>query len=190
MSEQASGVVQFVKQNDYGFFSFKMNDEWYGTGSKRDPGVAKGDRVEFEYYLKDDRWATVKGKITKTGKAKVAPAASTGRATGGSTKDGYWEAKTLHEQTVVEPRITRQAALKAANEFLANPLVIAALTPVIEKQKKDKLETLRALVLDTADAFVVYANGPKAAPAAKAVEEEHVEETESEDTDESEELEE
>jgi hypothetical protein len=48
MSNTVKGAVQTVFQNKWGFYSIKVNEVFYGTGAKEDPGVTKGSVVEFE----------------------------------------------------------------------------------------------------------------------------------------------
>lgn len=181
MSESASGVVKYVGPNDYGFYRFKLdNDEWYNTGSKKDPGFEKGDKVKFSYYLKDDKYATVKGKVTKIGKGSVSSGKSSGQSSQLSKEE--WAAK--------DAKAERGYAIIRAIEFLTLANSAGALG-FLEKAKKpaDKYDLLQQAVTDLADKFVAYASGPKDKPAPKDDDEEGndgSEESEDEESDEDE----
>ena len=45
------GVVETVHQNKAGFYSVKLPDGWYGTGTKTAPSLKQGDMIKFEYSM-------------------------------------------------------------------------------------------------------------------------------------------
>ena len=59
------GVVEFVKPNSAGFYSIKLPDAWYGTGSKSDPGLKQGDVVKFEWEANGNFRNIKKNTLTK-----------------------------------------------------------------------------------------------------------------------------
>lgn len=156
MSENKQGVVKSVfGPNDYGFFKIKLegDDKWYGLGKSK-PDVSKGDGVSFEFYLKDDKYPTVKGKIMKTGQAK--PAASSGQSSNLSKDE--WAAK--------DRRSARGYAVRDAVEFLSVAQAAGALTFLDKAKPAEKFDLLTAAVGTLADKFVsyVYAEAKKAEP--------------------------
>ncbi len=134
MADKVSGVIKVVKKNDFGFYSVKIDDTWYGTGQKKDPGVAAGDVVEGEYELEKGKYKT----ITKSGLTKATKAAPTGAAAGAGGGDrmskGEWAQK--------DQRIQYQHAQKVAVTILALP----AVQELINKAKPaDKVGVLESL---------------------------------------------
>ena len=180
MSERASGVVQFVRQNDYGFYSIKVDDEWYGTGSKKDPGCEKGDKVKFSYYMKDDKWATIKGKVTKTGKGKVTSSGSSKSSSNGSNS------LSKEEWAEKDARAARGYSLVRAIEFLTLAQTAGTLTFISKAKPAEQYDLLLKAVLDAAATFGEFADGPKAKPvdADEADEDEETEEESEESEDE------
>lgn len=117
MAEKVSGELKVIKRNDFGFYSVKIGDTWYGTGSKNEPaGVAKGDIVEGEFELEKGKYKT----ITKAGlkKAAQAPAGASGGGDSDKMSKGEWAAK--------DQRIQYQHAQKVAAALIANPAILAA----------------------------------------------------------------
>lgn len=78
-----NGVVQAVSKNTYGFFSLKVNEEWYSNG-KNMPPVDKGDAVAFEFNTQQRGKYTnnniVAGTLHKTAVQVGAATPSTGPA--------------------------------------------------------------------------------------------------------------
>lgn len=103
------GDVQFVKKNDSGYYSFKLDDDrWYGHGDVA-PEFEKGDRIKFQgstnkrgdvtYYNADPD--TVK---VKKGAGTVKPYKKSGG--GGrpqsAEQKAYWEKRTkMDEERVI-----------------------------------------------------------------------------------------
>ena len=143
MSTTTNGRIKVVKKNDYGFYSFKIGDTWYGSG-KKEFGFEEGDVVEFDFYLKDDKWATVKGDVRKI--ANTAPAEKPAAKGGYSnTRDDYWTKKGERDVNVVEPRITYLAAYERALGLATLAFAHGALS--LEKAKQaDKLGIITAFV--------------------------------------------
>ncbi len=131
MAEKVSGELKVVKKNDFGFYSVKIGDTWYGTGSKNEPaGVAKGDIVEGEFELEKGKYKT----ITKSGLTKVAKqTSSSAGSTGGATN---WAAK--------DDSIRYQSSRKDALAFLALPGVLDAV--VAKAKPADKVGIIESLV--------------------------------------------
>ncbi len=170
MAEKVSGELKVVKKNDFGFYSVKIGDTWYGTGSKNEPaGVAKGDIVEGEFELEKGKYKT----ITKAGlkKAAQAPAGASG-GTGGGTN---WAAK--------DDSIRYQSSRKDALAFLALPGVLDAV--VAKAKPADKVGIIEALVDKyTASFFEDVATFGAVARATGAVSEDDKQAPPSEDDDE------
>ena len=59
------GIVEVVTRNKADFYSIKLPDAWYGTGSKTDPGINKGDMVSFEWEANGNFKNVKKGTLTK-----------------------------------------------------------------------------------------------------------------------------
>ena len=59
------GVVEAVSKNKADFYSIKLPDAWYGTGSKNDPGLRQGDVVKFEWEANGNFRNIKKGTLTK-----------------------------------------------------------------------------------------------------------------------------
>ena len=159
MADKVSGVIKVVKKNDFGFYSVKIDDTWYGTGQKKDPGVVAGDNVEGEFELEKGKYKT----ITKAGlvkaSAKVAPVGATGS---GSTGGTNWAAK--------DDSIRYQSSRKDALALLGLPGVLDS---IVGKAKPAERQGLVEALVDkyTASFFsdvatfgaVARANGDTAA---------------------------
>jgi hypothetical protein len=132
MAEKVKGELKVVKTNDYGFYSVKIDGTWYGTGSKKDPGVVAGDIVEGEFELEKGKYKT----ITKAGlvkaSAKAAPAGAAGPASTGTN----WAAK--------DDSIRYQSSRKDALAFLGLPGVLESI--VGKAKPADKVGLVEALV--------------------------------------------
>jgi hypothetical protein len=137
MAERTNGRISVVKQNAAGYYAFKIGEVWYNAG-KSFP-FEKGDVVEFDFYLKDDKWKTLKGEARKI---EVAPAASSKAAPGG--RDDYW-AKKEQRDTEATPRIIYMASYERAVQFATLALANGAIS--LEKVKPaDKLDVIQKFV--------------------------------------------
>ena len=103
---EVKGTLKVIKKNDFGFYSVKIDDTWYGTGSKKEPNVAVGDVVEGQWELEKEKYKT----ITKAGLTKAAKAAPTGAAGSAGTTSSSWQAK--------DDSIRYQSSRKDALAFL------------------------------------------------------------------------
>lgn len=134
MADKVSGVIKVVKKNDFGFYSVKIDDTWYGTGQKKDPGVVAGDNVEGEYELEKGKYKT----ITKAGLTKVAAKA----APAGAASSGDSDKMSKQEWATKDQRIQYQHAQKVAVTLLALP----AVQELVNKAKPaDKIGVLESL---------------------------------------------
>lgn len=190
------GRVEFVKKNDYGFYSIKIGEKWY-SASKKNPGVSKGDLVSGSYFIKDEKWATLKGDLevledspggddsddeapTAKKSAYKKPAYS-----GGSNRDEYWTKK-AETDAAKEPRIAYFAALERA--ILAAGVALENGAFNLEKAKPaDRLKVIEAYIEHLVGKYTEAANNAgKPAPKAEEEESEQSEEaTETEESDES-----
>ena len=60
MAEKIKGELKVLKANDHGFYSAKIDNTWYGLGTKQKPaGVEIGDIVEGEMFLEKDKYKTI-----------------------------------------------------------------------------------------------------------------------------------
>jgi hypothetical protein len=175
-----NGRISAVKKNDYGFYAFRIGDAWYNAGKKFD--FDKGDVVEFDYYLKDEKWKTVKGDVRKLAAEAAAVAEkSAPRGNYSNTRDDYWTKKGERDVAVVEPRITYLAAVERAIALAS--LCISNGTLGLEKAKQaDKLGIILAFVdeqtiriANAAMSVTVGAAPAAAAPAPASVADENPE---------------
>lgn len=134
MAEKVKGTIKVVKANDHGFYSVKIDDTWYGTGQKKDPGVVAGDNVEGEYELEKGKYKTItKAGLTKAA-AKQAPVGATSSGDSDKMSKGEWAQK--------DQRIQYQHAQKVAVTILALP----AVQELVNKAKPaDKIGVLESL---------------------------------------------
>lgn len=154
MSETAKGVVQSVfGPNDYGFFKIKLDGEWYGVGKSK-PSCSKGDNVSFDWYLKDDKYRTIKGKITVTGKASSG--GSSGQSSNSNLSKEEWAEK--------DRRAARGYAIRDAVEFIGVAQAAGALTFLDKAKPAEKFDLLLKAVGEVANGFVasVYADSKPA----------------------------
>lgn len=156
---QASGVVQKINKNGGGFYGVRVNNEWFGL-SKSAPKFQEGDSVSFEYYLKDDKYKTVKGSVDV--KAAEPPTETKQQSAGGKHyRDTYWNDKAAAD-AAKEPRIAYQGAYERAVEVFK---IVEAKGgyPAIEKAKAaNKLGVIRALIEAEADHIMALAWNAKA----------------------------
>jgi hypothetical protein len=139
VAETTNGRISAIKKNDHGYYAFKIGEAWYNAGKKFE--FEKGDVIEFDFYLKDDKWKTVKGDISKL---EQAPAASSAPAKGGVSRDDYWTRKEAKDDAAI-PRIIYMAAYERAVQFAALALANGALS--LEKVKQaDKLDIIQKFV--------------------------------------------
>jgi hypothetical protein len=174
MAEKVKGELKVIKKNDFGFWSVKIDDTWYGLGTKKElVGLERGDYVEGEFELEKGKYKT----ITKAGLSKAQGTdVKTGTATASSTSDdkmskGEWAQK--------DQRIQYQHAQKVAATLIANPAILAA-AGVDKAKPAEKLGIIEA-IFDryTASVFadvgnfgaVARVNAPVVDPAAPPSEE-------------------
>ena len=132
MADKVSGVIKVVKKNDFGFYSVKIDDTWYGTGQKKDPGVVAGDFVEGEYELEKGKYKTItKSGLTKAAKAPV------GAAGAGEKTSSSWAAK--------DDSIRYQSSRKDALAFYSIPGALSA-TGFDKAKPAEKIGVLEALI--------------------------------------------
>ncbi len=119
MAEKVKGELKVIKKNDFGFWSVKIDDTWYGLGTKKElVGLDRGDYVEGEYELEKGKYKT----ITKAGLVKAkGTEPTTGTSTGGAPATGggstmSWAAK--------DDSIRYQSSRKDALAFLGLPGVL------------------------------------------------------------------
>ena len=136
----------------------KVGETWYGLGKSK-PQFDKGATVAFGFYLKDGKWATVKGdvKLVEQAVAKTSTSQSSTKSSY-QAKDDYWAAKEQYEREVVQPRITFLAAYERAVHF-ADIVERAKAVPGLDKAKPEaRLEILSAFVFELTDDLVARAN--------------------------------
>jgi hypothetical protein len=132
MAEKVKGELKVVKTNDYGFYSVKIDGTWYGTGSKKDPGVVAGDIVEGEFELEKGKYKT----ITKSGLKKTAAPAGAAQQDKQQSTGTNWAAK--------DDSIRYQSSRKDALAFLGLPGVLESI--VGKAKPADKVGLVEALV--------------------------------------------
>lgn len=176
MAEKVSGELRVIKKNDFGFYSVKIGDTWYGTGSKNEPaGVAKGDIVEGEFELEKGKYKT----ITKAGLKKAAQTAPAGASSGGDS-----EKMSKAEWARKDQTIQYQHAQNVGIAFATNPAVLEA-AGVNKAKPADKMGLIEALYDKyTAQAFEDIATFGAVARATGAVAEDDKAAPPSEDDDE------
>jgi len=150
------GVIEKVSgPNKGGYYAIKVGGTFYGISKKGAPDFAEGATVEFDSYLKDGKYATVKGDITAVKAEQKSGSGSTGYV---NPKDAYWEAKDAYDKEVVQPRITYLAAYERAVGFATLAISSGALN--FEKAKPaEKLGILEAFVEERTAAIVAASNG-------------------------------
>ena len=171
MSEHISGEVQYVKKNDYGFWSVKVDDVWYGAG-KANPGVSEGDEVEFSAYENDKGYMQVKGKI----KGGSGPSKASGGGSGGGGKfkgksGGGGGNKPAVDWDAKDARISYQGAHKIAVTEVQLLLTNGAIK--LPTKQTDIMGAIQALVDETAQrifalSYAAKQPSPILAKAAKA----------------------
>ncbi len=138
---KVNGVVKVIKKNDYGFYSVKIDDTWYGTGSKKElSGISTGDVVEGEFELEKGKYKT----ITAAGLTKAAKAPSgAGQApAGASSGSGDSDKMSKAEWAMKDQRIQYQHAQNVAVALLSLP----AVAELVNKAKPaDKIGVLEGL---------------------------------------------
>lgn len=153
------GTIQAVNANKYGYYSIKVQGEWYNLNTKTRPDFKEGDGVEFDYYKKDGKYLTVKGDVASAAVEKEPasdkPAGSKPAYQGysrpqGGQRDTYWADKAVTDAER-EPRIAYQGAYERAIEVFR---IVDAKGgyPSLEKTKPvDRLEAVRAFIEAEAD---------------------------------------
>ena len=135
MAEKVKGELKVLKKNDHGFWSVKIDDTWYGLGTKQEvSGIERGDIVEGEFELEKGKYKT----ITKSGltKAAKAPAGATGSGSAGPTTSSSWQAK--------DDSIRYQSSRKDALTLLGLPGVLDSI--VGKAKPADRQGLVEALV--------------------------------------------
>lgn len=162
-----TGTVESVfGPNDFGFYKLKVGGVWYGAG-KKPLAVNRGDTVEFDSYIKDGKYATVKGDVRIAGAQNAqnasAPTQTTGVAIPNNAKpyvnakDAYWEAKDAYDKGVVQPRITYLAAYERAIKF-AELAFSKGAVDLAKVKDKDKLGVIEAFVDERTQKIIDAAN--------------------------------
>jgi hypothetical protein len=192
-----TGVVEFVRKNDAGYWSVKTIDgQWFGTGKVK-PACSEGDEVAFDYALngKYNNMELDTLEVISSGNAipeKAAKKAWSGGKKGGDTRDAsYWDAKDA-QAVKTQKEIRFQASRNAAIAVIDVALKAGVLTIPEGKAADAQFKVLLTYVdkvtdrynkateaLDTPVAAAVAK--PKAAPKPKLV---VVEEVEAEEEDE------
>jgi hypothetical protein len=141
MAEKVKGELRVIKKNDFGFWSVKIDETWYGLGTKKElVGLERGDYVEGEYELEKGKYKT----ITKAGLSKAQGTdVKTGTPTGGSTA-GADDKMSKGEWAMKDQRIQYQHAQKVAATLIANPAILAA-AGVDKAKPADKLGIIEAI---------------------------------------------
>lgn len=122
MMSQGHGVVETIKDRAWTnlvFYSFKLegDNEWYSIGTTS-PTFSEGQTITFQWEIDKKGYRAAKPRTIQVSAASGNPAtvasspSPTSTAGGGTkqSKDGYWEAKDVHQKTVVEPRISYAAS--------------------------------------------------------------------------------
>jgi len=169
MTNQVSGVVEVITgPNKGGYYSIKVGGVWHGIG-KMPPAFQKGAQVSFNAYLKDGQYSTVKGPIAVVDappptKADTSPPAP--RHPVDQAKDNYWRNKEKGD-AAKDARISFFAAYERALGFVQLAIANGAFPKVEKAKPADKLDVLRAFVLEVTNELVALSSGEKAArPAA------------------------
>jgi hypothetical protein len=145
MSNTVKGAVQTVFQNKWKFYSIKVNEVFYGTGSKEDPGVAKGDVVEFTAE------AVQKGDMTyynvAKGTLKTVAAKSSGSGSGSGSGGGGSSGMSKEDWDLKDQKIQWQAARNSAIA-LANVLSTVGAFPFTDKTTPAKKQEAVSAFVD------------------------------------------
>lgn len=137
------GQVQSRELNNYGFLRIKVSGKWYGADKKGEHPVQAGELVEFDSYLKDNKYETFKFQsLKKIEGAKAGAAIDKGPA---ASKDEYWADKEARD-VAKEPRINFYAAFERATGFVALAFQVGALKSLAGAKETTKLDILTALV--------------------------------------------
>lgn len=157
------GAVEFVKQNNAGYYAVKMSDgQWYGC-AKDKPEFDKGDNIRFE-VVTNGRYLNVDmDSVEMLGKsaapARRAPPARTGGAqkfTKDVSKDEYWKAKEARDiarddrlakrDIMTQNEIRLQASRNAAIELMGIALSSGIVVLKDEKKKGQNFDILTTYV--------------------------------------------
>jgi hypothetical protein len=159
---QVSGTVEKVSgPNKGGYFALKVDGEFYGIETKGSPEVSEGDTVRFDFYVKNGKYKTVKGKIHK----KAGGGGSSNKPSSGGSRDDYWAAKDKYEKEVREPRITYFAAYERAVLFTDLSIRNGAFDALSKAKPAEKLGVLEAFVNEQAQKLIAASAGTAAEPA-------------------------
>lgn len=137
MAEKISGELKVIRKNDHGYYSVKVGDTWYGTGSKKEPsGVAVGDHVDGEFEF--DKSGKYKN-VTKAGLSKVAKQEVPAGTSGGSS-----DKMSKAEWAEKDARIQYQHAQNVGVAMIANPAILEA-AGVNKAKPQDKMGIIETL---------------------------------------------
>lgn len=136
MSDFVQGQVQAVSKSQKGFYSLRVNDDWYGYAMKN-PGVDKGQEVAFSFTSKGD-FKIIDGDSFEITKKEAAPVSGGS----GNSRDGYWEKKA--EVDKVQQRIREHHAARGTAVDLVKVLVEngAVKLPSTENKRYDAVLAL------------------------------------------------
>ena len=145
------GTVKALGSRDWNgktLYSFKVDDEWYGTGQEN-PKVDKGDLIEFDFTT-NGKYKNVDIKtISVLRKGSEVIRASTKNVAFGA-KDDYWkkrEERDVITQQVIQLQASRNSAISLAGLLLTNNAV-----KLPEAQAK-RMDVVVALVKDLTGMF-------------------------------------
>lgn len=134
-------------------YSFKLNssNQFFRTGTTKVPG-SEGDAVKFTADGRGNvdmkSWEEIDADEVADVPAPKSYGGGRGKASGGGSRDSYWEDKAKRDQEITEPRISYSAAQKNATS-----LVVAALAADIlsfgQASKGKKLDMLVDFVEQT-----------------------------------------
>lgn len=158
MSEMTKkGVVEVVTQNKAGFYSIKIGDDWFSTGSKDAPEFGKGDTITFT-YSKSGQWKNADPKsfsVVESARAESAPWAA-GNGPAPYTDNRQLSIVYQHSQEMAirfldialsndalplpAAKNKRSEALTAAYYGLVNKFCKEALNPVLEDDLDEPMQ--------------------------------------------------
>lgn len=128
------GVVETVFQNKAGFYAVKLPDGWYGTGSKKDPGLAQGDMIEFT-WTSNGQYKNIDPKTLI--KLEGAPSGNNQPRTSGNTNS--WVPDVDRQKSIIY-----QSSRKDAIEIIKAALSAGCLP--LPAKKAEQFDSLLALV--------------------------------------------
>lgn len=165
MADTITGVIEAVAgPNKGGYYALKVGGAFYNLSKKEAPEVQKGQNVTFGFYLKDDKYKTVKGPVTVVGAPQApGPAPQGSNGSGSAGQSAYW-AKREAGEAERDARISYFAAYERALGFVQLAIAQGAF-PSLEKAKPaQKLDVLSAFVADVTQKLIANANGKDVEP--------------------------